>query len=325
MKYLGLFPVAIRASAIIALLLLNGCQPPAPPDDRPNVVATNTILADLTEDIGGEAIALTSILKPGDDPHVYEPVPQDTITLEQADLILYNGYNLEVALIRLIANVNGRRLAVGEQIPPLGMEYQGQRVPDPHVWGNARNGIVMVEVIRDALVELAPENAAQFRTNAAALIAELEAVDTWITAQIATIPPQQRQLVTTHDAFAYYTDAYGLEMLGSLIGISTEEQPSAQTVQTLSDQIRAAGIPAIFAETTINDALITTVAQEAGVELAPQALYSDSIGAAGSLGDSYIKMLIANTTAIVTALGGEVTPPPAAVTPAPAAPAPATP
>ena len=310
MKYLGLFPVAI------AILLVSGCQPPANPDDgRPSVVATNTILADLTEEIGGEKIALTSILTPGDDPHVYEPVPQDTITLEQADLIFYNGYNLEPALIRLIANVSGRRLAVGEQIPPLAMEEEGQQVPDPHVWGNARNGIVMVEVIRDALIELAPENADQFRTNAAALIAELTAVDDWIKAQIATIPPENRKLVTTHDAFAYYTDAYGLEMLGSLIGISTEEQPSAQTVQTLSDQIRAAGIPAIFAETTINDALITTVAQEAGVELAPQPLYSDSIGAAGSPGDSYIRMLMANTTAIVTALGGEVTPLSAPATP----------
>lgn len=318
MQYLGLFPLAIA-------LLLSSCQSPTtPPDDRPTVVATSTILADLTEEIGGEAIALTSILKPGDDPHVYEPVPQDTITLEQADLILYNGYNLEPALIRLMANVSGRRFAVGEEIPPLEMEYENQRVPDPHVWGNARHGIVMVEVIRDALVELAPENAEQFRTRAAALIAELEAVDSWIKAQIATIPPENRKLVSTHDAFAYYTDAYGLEMLGSLIGISTEEQPSAQTVQALSEQIRAAGIPAIFAETTINDALIRTVAQEAGVKLAAQPLYSDSIGADGSLGDSYIKMLIANTTAIVTALGGNVTPPPGAVTPAPA-PAPATP
>jgi len=318
MKYLGLFPLAIA-------LLLTGCQPPTtPPDDRPTVVATSTILADLTEEIGGEAIALTSILKPGDDPHVYEPVPQDTITIEQADLILYNGYNLEPALIRLMANVSARRLAVGEAIPPLEMEYEGQRVPDPHVWGNARNGIAMVEVIRDALIALAPENAEQFRANAVALIAELAAVDRWIAVQIATIPPENRKLVSTHDAFAYYTDAYGLEMLGSLIGMSTEEQPSAQTVQALSEQIRAAGIPAIFAETTINDALIRTVAQEAGVELAPQSLYSDSIGAPGSPGDSYIKMLIANTTAIVTALGGNVTPPPAAVTPAPA-PAPATP
>ncbi|TVQ55610.1 MAG: metal ABC transporter substrate-binding protein [Spirulina sp. DLM2.Bin59] len=317
MKSLGLLPLTI------ALLLLNGCQPPTTPaDDRPNVVATNTILADLTGEIGGEAIALTSILTPGDDPHVYEPVPQDTITLEQADLILYNGYNLEPALIRLMANVSGRRLAVGEQISPLAMAEDGQQVPDPHVWGNARNGIIMVEVIRDTLVEMAPQHSGQFRANAAALIAQLEAVDSWIKAQIATIPPENRKLVTTHDAFAYYTAAYGLEMLGSLIGISTEEQPSAQTVQTLSDAIRAAGIPAIFAETTINDALITTVAQEAGVELAPQPLYSDSIGAPGSPGDSYIGMLIANTTAIVTALGGEVTPPPAAVT---AAPVPATP
>ena len=129
-----------------------------------------------------------------------------------------------------------------------------------------------------------------------------------MTEQVATIPANQRQLVTTHDAFQYYARAYGLEVPGTLIGISTEEQPSAQTVQRLVDTIRTLNVPAIFAETTLNPQLITTVAQEAGVPLADQELYSDSLGAPGSRGDTYITMIEANTEAIVVNLGGQFTP-----------------
>ncbi len=300
-----------RCSWAAAIALLWGCTPVVPVDSSlPQVVATSTILADLTAEVGGDEIELISILQPGDDPHIYEPVPRDTVALEEADLILYNGYQLEPALIRLIEGVGAQvpRFAVGEVVEPLALDYEGQRVPDPHVWGDAENAIAMVAAIRDQLITLSPADADLFTANAADLIAQLQALDAWITAQIATIPPEHRQLVTTHDAFAYYVAAYDLTMLGTLIGISTEEQPSAQTVKTLSDAIRAAGVPAIFAETTINDSLIQAVATEAQVTLADQPLYSDSIGAPGSNGDSYIKMLVANTEAIATALGGTVEP-----------------
>lgn len=274
--------------------------------EQPLVVTTSTIIADLTEQIGGEEIKHQGILKPGVDPHVYEPTPQDTVALEQADLILYNGYNLEPGLIRLI-NATGNqadRVAVGEVVKPLDFEYKGKIEPDPHVWGDAENALAMVELIRDRLIELSPEDEAVFTANAEALITELKQVDSWISKQIATIPPANRQLVTTHDAFQYYAHAYGLEVTGTLIGISTEEQPSAQTVKNLANKIKNTQVPAIFAETTINPQLITTVAEEAGVKLAPHQLYADSIGVPGSEADSYINMLVRNTRTIVEALGG---------------------
>jgi manganese/iron transport system substrate-binding protein len=165
----------------------------------------------------------------------------------------------------------------------------------------------MVNTIRDNLIEISPEDREIFTQNAAKLTQELQQLNTWIEQQIATIPENQRKLVTTHDAFQYYARAYGLEITGTLIGISTEEQPSAQTVSKLADSIRKSQVPAIFAETTINPKLITTVAEEAGVKLAENELYSDSIGAPGSDGDSYIKMLVSNTETIVEALGGKVT------------------
>ena len=297
---------------ILSCLFLGlvACNPSVNTTDnqKPKVISTSTIIADLTARVGGEEIDHQDILKPGDDPHVYEPVPSDSVALEKADLILYNGYNLEPGLIKMIDStaVKAKKVAVGEAIKPLQMEKEGQKVPDPHVWGSAKNGIIMVKKIRDQLIELSPEDKEIFTENAAQLIRELENLDRWITAAIKTIPPSQRQLVTTHDAFQYYAHAYGLKVAGTLIGISTEEQPSAQTVKNLADAIKNLQVPAIFAETTINPALITTVAAEAGVKLAPQQLYSDSIGAVGTGGDSYVKMLKENTRSIVESLGGKV-------------------
>ncbi|ARV62994.1 metal ABC transporter substrate-binding protein [Nostocales cyanobacterium HT-58-2] len=279
--------------------------------DKPKVVATSTIIADLTEEVGGDEIQLTGILKPGTDPHVYEPVPKDSQVLEEANLILYNGYNLEPGLIKLMKAAGGktRQVAVGEVVQPLQMEKeQKAKVPDPHVWGNAKNAIAMVNAIRDALIELSPQDKEEFTKKAQQLTDGLKQLDSWIVQQIQTIPADKRKLITTHDAFQYYGRAYQIPIAGTLIGISTEEQPSAQTVQKLVEEIKKTGVPAIFAETTINPVLINTVAQEAGVKLAPRKLYSDSIGAPGSEGDSYIKMMEANTRTIVEALGGKFTP-----------------
>lgn len=274
--------------------------------EKPQVVSTSTIIADLTEKIGGDEIEHQGILEPGADPHIYEPTPQDSVALEKADLILYNGFNLEPGIIKMInsTGVQASKYAVGEVVKPLDFEYKGQQEPDPHVWGDAENAIAMTKAIRDRLIELSPEDRAEFTANAEELISELQQVDRWISEQIATIPAAKRKLVTTHDAFQYYARAYGLEMAGTLIGISTEEQPSAQTVKNLANDIKKRQIPAIFAETTINPQLIQTVAEEAGVKLAPQELYSDSIGAKGSEGDSYVKMLVVNTKSIVESLGG---------------------
>jgi manganese/iron transport system substrate-binding protein len=309
--------VLVGLGAIAAALV--GCEattstpeatPSAANPDLLDVVTTSTMITDWVDRVGGDAIDLIGILEPGADPHVYEPVPQDSIAFEEAEIIFYNGYNLEPNLVRLMesAGNDARRVAVGEIVAPLDFDDEGQSVPDPHVWGDVENVMQMVALIRDELSQLDPDNADQYAENAAALIDELEQLDRWIAAQIATIPAEQRQLITTHDAFQYYTNAYGLEAAGTLIGISTEEQPSAQTVQQLAETIRVIGVPAIFAETTINPRLINTVAEEAGVILAPTELYSDSLGAPGSEGETYINMMVSNTRAIVENLGGNYSP-----------------
>jgi manganese/iron transport system substrate-binding protein len=295
----------------LALFSCNPSDSQAPGNGKRHVVATSTIIADLAQEVAGEEVKVTGILKPGADPHVYEPVPADSRVLETADLILYNGYKLEPGIIKLMNAVGGkaRKLAVGEVIKPLKLQKsKGEIVPDPHIWGSVENVISMVKAIKEALIELSPEDKDKFTQKAAELTEELQQFNNWIKQQIQTIPPEKRKLITTHDAFQYYGSNYGMEIAGTLIGISTEEQPSAQTVSKLVDSVKKIGVPAIFAETTINPALITTVAQEVGVKLVKNQLYSDSIGAKGSDGDTYIKMMEANTRTIVEALGGKYTP-----------------
>ncbi|MFM7219530.1 MAG: metal ABC transporter solute-binding protein, Zn/Mn family [Nodosilinea sp.] len=304
-----------RPGLLLALigLALGSCQAPTsgPGSDqggRLRVVATTTLIADWASQIGGDQIQLTSLLESGNDPHLYEPVPADTIALEQADFILYNGYNLEPGLIRLIAATGQqqRSVALGEVVAPLTSQVPGQAVPDPHVWGDVSQVQPMVERLRDELIARAPDQSAEFRDRSDRYLAELQELHQWIRDQTATIPPDQRQLVTTHDAFQYYARAYGLTVVGTLIGISTEEQPSAQTVRQLVNSIRSLGVPAIFTETTVNPTLITTVATESAVRLATPPLYSDSLGVAGSEGDTYSKMMRVNTRTMVENLGGEI-------------------
>ena len=298
---------------IVSSLVVVGCtsHPRHRENTKPQVVVTSTIITNLAAEIGGEEVQITGILKPGADPHIYEPVPADSRVLEEANLILYNGYNLEPGIIKLMNATGGnvKKIPVGEVVKYLKLDKgKGEIVPDPHVWGSAANVISMVKAIRDSLIELSPEDKNKFVENAKRLTDELQQLHIWINQEIQTIPLDKRKLITTHDAFQYYGNAYKIAISGTLIGISTEEQPSAQTVKKLVESIKKIGVSAIFAETTINPALIKTVAEEAGVKLAPTPLFSDSIGAKGSNGDTYIKMMVANTRAIVEALGGKYTP-----------------
>jgi manganese/iron transport system substrate-binding protein len=287
--------------------------------DRLKVVATTSVLCDLTEQIAGDTIDLTCLLKPGVDAHVYEPVPEDRQAIEDAQLILYSGYNLEPDLIKIIkaSSNTAPKIAVAEVAVPnpimgeehdRGHEEEGEKVPDPHVWHNAQNGIRMVGVIQTNLAQLEPANAELYTKNAQTLKDELNRIDSWIKSEIVTISKTNRKIVTTHDAMGYYAAAYGIPVEGAIQGISTEEQPTATRVKELVDSIEATKVPTIFAEIVVNPKLIQTVAKEANVKLSDRELFSDSLGEPGSEGDTYSKMLIANTQTIVEGLGGKFTP-----------------
>lgn len=281
-------------------------------NEQPLVVATNTVVCDLARQIAAETINLKCLIDAGSDPHEYKPKPEDSKAIEQANLILYGGYNFEPELIRLIkASSNpAPKIAVDEiAVPtPQTFDEDGKTEIDPHVFHSAANGVKLAAVINKTLMQLKPNQAALYAANTQKVTAELTRINTWIKTEIATIPVAQRKLVTTHDAFGYYSNAYGIPVIGALQGVSTDEKATPTRVKALVNEIKATGVPTIFAEATINPKLIEAVAKEADVKVAKQDLFADGLGEQGSAGDTYQTLLLANTKTIVEGLGGSYTP-----------------
>jgi manganese/iron transport system substrate-binding protein len=306
---------------LLVLELFTGCNNPSNQSSnnngKPKVVVTTSVLCDLTKQIAAETTRdkpfdLVCLLTPGSDPHIYKLTPADRQAIADAKPLLYSGYNFEPELIKAIAATSNTvpKIAVNELAvtQPQTFAEDGKSTIDPHVWHNAKNGVKIVEVIKNSLIKIAPNSSALYQLNAQKLTAELEQIDRWIRVQIDTIPPKNRVLVTTHDALGYYSRAYGLP-IAALEGLSTEERPNAARVRELIDKIRQTQVPTIFVEATVNPQSIETIARETKVKISPQQLYTDGLGAADSAGNTYQKMLIANTQAIVEGLGGRYSPP----------------
>lgn len=315
-------------------LVLTGCvqsareaSPTPPAADRPNVVAANTVLCDLTQQIAGDTVALTCLLDYGQDPHVYKPSPSDRAAIDKADLILYGGYQFEPSIIGMVkATPNSApKVAVYEEAVPKpivskGHEHEheesaqeeehahedaeGELKPDPHVWQNAANSGAIATVLAAHLSKVAPANASQYTEAAADLKTQFAQLDQWIQQQANTVPPANRTLVTTHDAFRYFSEAYGFKVGGVLSGLSTAEKPSAATLTALVEEIKSAKVPAVFAEATTSPRLIETVAKDAGVTVVRERLYDAGPGGPGTDGATVQAMLATNTCTIVNALRG---------------------
>jgi ABC-type Zn uptake system ZnuABC Zn-binding protein ZnuA len=314
---------ALVALTSLTLLLTPSTLAQTPAPGQPlQVVASFSILGDLVARVGGEGVAVTTLIGPGVDAHTYDPAPADLVVMEDADVIVENGLGFEPWLDQFFDSTQppGARIVATEGIPPRGVgddEHQGEEQPeegadhelgqlDPHVWHDVANVIVMVGNIRDALVAADPVRAEQYEANAAAYTAELEALDASIRERVGTLPPERRKLITSHDTFGYFATAYGFEVLGTALGsLSTEAgDPSARDIATLITQIEEAGVPAIFAENVANPDLMASIAAEAGVELAPP-LYTDALGPPGSPGETYVGLMESNVATIVDALGGD--------------------
>ncbi|HEX2283044.1 MAG TPA: zinc ABC transporter substrate-binding protein [Thermomicrobiales bacterium] len=307
---------------LIALLLLPApsfAQTPTSGDPL-RVVASFSILGDLVENVGGDAVEVATLIRPGVDAHTYDPAPADLVVLSEADLVFENGLGFEPWLDQFFASTQppGTRVVVTEGITPLevGEAEAGEHREeedshdhgqlDPHVWHDVANVILMVGNIRDALAAVDPARAESYEANAEAYIAELNALDRSIRQQVGTLPEERRKLVSSHDTFGYFAAAYGFEVIGTALGsLSTEAgDPSARDIAMLISEIEAAGVPAIFAENVANPDLMESIAAEAGVDLAPP-LYTDALGPPGSPGDNYIGMVQSNVTTIVDALSGD--------------------
>lgn len=306
--------ISLAACALLAALGLGACTPPAggattaaPAVDRSlKVVATFSILGDLARNVGGDRIALTVLVGPNSDVHSYEPAPADIRALADADVILENGLGFEAWLDNLYAAADSRaeRVVVTREVTPAAMTV-GDEVgeTDPHAWQDVAYAIGMVGLIRDALAQRDPANAAVYASNAARYLQQLQDLDAYIRQQVESLPAGRRTLVTNHDALGYFARRYGFELIGSVLGsVSTEAgEPSAAELAELSDEIKGAQVPAIFTENVENSQVIEQVAQEAGAIVAPP-LFTDALGSAGSAGETYLKMMRYNVDTIVGAL-----------------------
>ena len=278
--------------------------------DRLEVVATTTIVADVVTNVAGEMAEVASLLPIGADPHAFTPAPRDMAMLRDADVIMANGAGLEEFLEDYIASA-------GEGVPVVYLsdgitlrtfepheddaDSDAHEGADPHTWTSPANVMVFARNAADALATLDPANAEAYQANAEAYIAELAELDRWVQEQLATIPEEDRLLVSDHDVFGYYADRYGLEQLGAIVpAFSSAAQPSARELADLQTAMREHGVKAVFVGTSVNSTVAERVAQDLGIEVV--ALYTGSLGEPGSGAETYIDYTRYNTNAIVQAL-----------------------
>lgn len=267
------------------------------------VVTSTSFLADIASQIAGDQATVTSILPIGTDPHIYDPVPEDARKVAQANLLIMNGLTLEGWLGEMIDN-SGRKVikvvATDGITPIASSDHQG--AVDPHAWMNPLNVITYAANIRDGLIAANPSQAAYFEERFEHYQAQLKAIDSYIRRQIEKIPPEKRILATSHDAFRYYGIHYGLEV-ESILGTSTEAEPTIAAYKALVDKLSQLGIPAVFVESTINPQLLERLAKDLGIVIGGE-LFADSLGDEESGADSYLNMIRQNTDVIVNGLLG---------------------
>lgn len=274
------------------------------PDQRPasgkkQVVTSFTIIADMAREVAGDAADVESITKPGAEIHGYEPTPKDIVKAQGADLVLWNGMNLELWFEKFFSNVkNAPGAVLTEGITPMGITegpYTGK--PNPHAWMSPANAVIYVENIRRALVKMDPANEAVYTANAAAYSAKIQALDEPVRQKLAAIPEDQRWLVSSEGAFSYLCDNYGLRPL-YLWPINADAQGTPQQVRQVIDSVRANRIPVVFSESTVSDKPARQVASETGTRYGG-VLYVDSLTGPDGPAPTYLKLLEANAETIV--------------------------
>ena len=266
---------------------------------KKRVVTTFTIIQDMAQNVAGDAAIVESITKPGAEIHGYEPTPQDIVKAQRADLVLWNGLNLERWFERFFGNLRNVPSAVlTEGIAPIGIAegpYSGR--PNPHAWMSPGNAVIYVENIRKALGRIDPANAAVYDANARAYAAKFAALEETVRAELARLPANQRWLVTSEGAFPYLAQSFGLQEL-FLWAVNADQQGTPQQVQKVIDGVRKNKVPVIFSESTVSDKPARQVAAETGARYGG-VLYVDSLTAATGPAPTYLKLMDYNARTIV--------------------------
>lgn len=302
--------------ALLSGFLLSCTEPekadPADTSSPIQVTATISMIGDIVGRVGGEHVAVDTLIGEGVDPHLYKPTSQDIKSLMAADLIFYNGLKLEGKMGDVLAKVGAKGKPVKAVTEAIldDKDYliaDGEDHYDPHVWMDVRGWMKGVNIIADTLCEVRPEHSEDFKSNRDELIEQLRVLNDYASSALASIPAEQRVLVTAHDAFGYMGKAYGLEVIG-IQGISTESEAGVHDLTRLVEMIVERKIPAVFVESSVSDknvrALIEGAAAARHTVTIGGELFSDAMGEAGTYEGTYEGMIDHNITTITRALGG---------------------
>jgi ABC-type Zn uptake system ZnuABC Zn-binding protein ZnuA len=318
MRRLGLasrryFRLTVVLTLALCLSACNGNSPPtaaltvAP--GTPKVLAVETFLADIAQNVAGDRLTVEALIPIGIDPHAFEPTPTDIRKVAVSQILIANGAGVESFLQKLLENAGGRRLIIEAASGLTSRQPQAAEVVDadhggidPHFWLDPISVIKYTENIRDGLSQADPAGKDVYAKNAETYISKLRALDTWIAGQVQQVPEARRLLVTNHESFGYFADRYGFRIVGAVISsVSTNASPSAKELAALTDRIRQTRAPAIFLETGANPQLADQLAGEAGIKVVTD-LYTHSVTAAGGSAPTYIDMMRFNVQKIVEAL-----------------------
>ena len=266
------------------------------------VIATFSILADMVRQIGGGTVDVVSLVPPDTDVHAWQPAVSDSRALTEAALLVENGLGLEGWIARLgsASGFRGIRIAASAGVTPRMMREGKTTVVDPHAWQNPRNGVLYARAIAEGLTAADPLRAETYRTAAAAYVARIQEADAWIESRFAPIPPKARRIITTHDAFGYYGERYGISFLAAE-GISPDAEPSAKAIAALVAQIKREKVRTVFLENMTNPKLTAMLAKEAGATISGP-LYSDALSKPDGPAPDYLSMLRYNTSLFERAL-----------------------
>src|SRR3954469_22486247 len=288
----------MRPCSALICLVLALMTAPSRAADHLNVVASFSILADFARQVGGDKVDVTALVGPDSDVHVYTPTPHDARDVGAARLLIINGLGLEGWMPRLL-QASGSKATIVTASEGITPRKRGADA-DPHAWQSVKNAMIYVRNIREALVAADPADAAIFKANAERYQAQLKALDAEVRAAVDQIPSTRRRVISTHNAFGYFSDAYGVQFIAPL-GVSTETEPSARDVAEIIGQVRQARIPAVFLENFNDDRLVSRIAAEAGAKVGGT-LYSDALSDENGQSPTYIDMVRHNIRALTSAL-----------------------
>ncbi len=285
-------------------VLLLGFGPATGAESTPplHVVTSFSILADMVYQIGGRGITVTALVGPDADTHNYQPTPEDAKTLAHADLVIINGLGFEGWMERLIeaSGYKGKVIVASTGITPRLMTEDGHEVTDPHAWQNVANGRAYMSTIAAALIAARPADTSVIHTSAYKYDITLRRVDQAIRTAFSSIPQNQRKIITSHDAFGYFGDAYGITFLAPQ-GMNTENEPSAAAVAKLIEQIKVEKVSTVFIENMTNPKLMEQIARDTGAKMGG-ALYADALSAPDGPADTYLAMFKNNLQKMKTAM-----------------------